>query len=625
MNTRKAQHPRAPLIERFETERSARRCVHAAMAGTFDVSNFGDLLFPLVAEFELTKRLKDLDLKRYSYRQMDEKRWTYSVSSLGELAQQVSKLDLLLIGGGHLVRFDKLVAPGYEPTEGDLHHPTGYWLMPTLLGLVCGVPVAWNCVGVSSDTPGWARRLLALAVDNTPYISVRDELSARELHAVSTRGKIRIVPDTAFGIQSLLPQQPSARFISFCATAGLKRPYVIVQASRQLQGFTAQVSAALSEARASGCQILELPISPVLGDAAGVLDLEGKIAQAKAWPEPLLIAELIANAEAVIAQSLHLTIVALSVGVPVHRPRSGEGSKYAQIEHIDGVHLWDPGVDAAVEMRRGLGKRLPGVRITEIQAQLSSHWDRIAELSRQRTEPHPEILVALANECVKTAEENSTQPLAKHNGLSQKAHEGSSSAENGEGQIGRKAAVDLNQRFGELEARAESAAAENARMRGQFEQQEAQMRALVAKTKQLEAKIDEIATEARDQLQRQEAYYALIARVRSIVRETLPAHSTVAVVSNGEDQFVSFGGHTGWHFPRTDAGLYAGRHPTNSAEAIAELDKQRFQGAQYLLFPETSFWWFDSYPELASHLKTHYRLVLNREDTCRIYSLRERS
>lgn len=36
--------------------------------GTFDVENFGDLLFPLVAEAELSKRLGPVKLHPFSYR-----------------------------------------------------------------------------------------------------------------------------------------------------------------------------------------------------------------------------------------------------------------------------------------------------------------------------------------------------------------------------------------------------------------------------------------------------------------------------------------------------------------------------------------------------------------------------
>jgi hypothetical protein len=557
---------------------------------------------------------------------MDGELWPHAVRSLGQLSSQISDLDLLLIGGGHLVRFDKLIAPGYEPTEGGLHHPTSYWLAPTLLALVSGVPVAWNGLGVSAETPSWARRLLALTLESTSYISVRDESSANALQSVSSGASVHIIPDTAFGIRALLPEQPSAQFKDFCAKVGLQRPYVLAQSSRYLLEFKPQVTAAIAQARASGCHVLELPISPVLGDSPGVLGLEGDVVVPQEWPGPLLIAELIANAEAVIAQSLHLTIVALATGVPVHRPRSDETSKYRHIEHISGVHLWGPGVDAAGEMKQGLGRRPPGVRITEMLAQLAEHWDRVAELAAQRHTPRPSLSAAVLNLCIRSAEENSSNTglVQAENGSASPPHEVINEPVQ-KLDPGSPALVELNQRLKLADAKTEEVARESAALSKQLKLQSDQIEALRKENEQLNANILRVAAETKDQLQRQEDYYALIARVRSVVRETLPAHSTVLVVSNGDDQFISFNGHTGWHFPRTETGLYAGQHPANGMAAIAELDRQRFKGAQYLLFPEPSFWWFASYPELTNHLQKHYRLVLNREDTCKIYSLRERS
>jgi lipopolysaccharide transport system ATP-binding protein len=59
----------------------------------------------------------------------------------------------VIVGGGHLVRFDKNVARGYGSTSTAVHHPTGYWLTPTLVAGAAGVPVVWNALGASPDTP----------------------------------------------------------------------------------------------------------------------------------------------------------------------------------------------------------------------------------------------------------------------------------------------------------------------------------------------------------------------------------------------------------------------------------------------------------------------------------------
>src|SRR5688500_17008770 len=101
---------------------------HIGVFGTFDVENYGDLLFPLIAEAELTKRLGRVNVHAFSYHARSRPEWPYPVTSLTELPQMAGSLDGVLLGGGLIIRFDKGVAPGYGPPTPSIHHPTGYWL-----------------------------------------------------------------------------------------------------------------------------------------------------------------------------------------------------------------------------------------------------------------------------------------------------------------------------------------------------------------------------------------------------------------------------------------------------------------------------------------------------------------
>jgi lipopolysaccharide transport system ATP-binding protein len=289
-----------------------------AVVGTFDVQNFGDLLFPLITSREFRERAPAADLHLYSYHDKRDG-WPYAVRSLTHLAGDLPHLDLVIVGAGHLVRFDKEVAPGYGPPTG-IHHPTGYWLMPSLLSATQGVPVAWNSVSASPETPEWAIELLRLAILAASYVTVRDEPSLAELRRVAGPDAITLVPDIAFGVQRLLPSRPSDELQAFLQECGVAGPYIIAQPSPHLERHAHQVAEAIRVARRNGFAVLELPISPVLGDQTGMFG--DTTARSTRWPEPLLLAEVIANAEGVIARSLHLSVVALACGVPVHRHRS---------------------------------------------------------------------------------------------------------------------------------------------------------------------------------------------------------------------------------------------------------------------------------------------------------------
>lgn len=120
-------------------------------------------------------------------------------------------------------------------------------------------------------------------------------------------------------------------------------------------------------------------------------------------------------------------------------------------------------------------------------------------------------------------------------------------------------------------------------------------------------------------------YQQLGGRIRSVVRQALPAGATLLVVSKGDDALLPADGCQAWHFPQTEDGVYAGHYPADSAEAIAHLEALRARGGEFLLFPATALWWLDHYPELGDHLEHRYRRVVQQDDTCLIYSLRETS
>src|SRR5881409_1896629 len=77
-------------------------------------------------------------------------------------------------------------------------------------------------------------------------------------------------------------------------------------------------------------------------------------------------------------------------------------------------------------------------------------------------------------------------------------------------------------------------------------------------------------------------------------------------------------------FHKTPKADMWGHHPANDSEAIQQLEALRSKGGEYLLLPQTSFWWLDHYTGLRSHLKHRYHSVWSDSD-CIIYSLAERS
>jgi hypothetical protein len=120
-------------------------------------------------------------------------------------------------------------------------------------------------------------------------------------------------------------------------------------------------------------------------------------------------------------------------------------------------------------------------------------------------------------------------------------------------------------------------------------------------------------------------YQHLIQRIRSVVCATLPANTTIIVVSKGDDELLRLPGQRAWHFPQNNDGVYAGYYPETSFAAITHLEQLRNCGGDYLLFPHTAFWWREHYPEFWHHLESRYRTVINEEQTCIVFLLRDKS
>jgi Polysaccharide pyruvyl transferase/2OG-Fe(II) oxygenase superfamily len=351
------------------------------ICGTFDVQNYGDLIFPLLARHELERRLGKVSLRPYSYRAKDTDHWPFEVRSNVDFAADVDTLDAVLLGGGDLIHCIKNIALDYLPQNPALHHPTSLWLTPALIALEQGLPLIWNAPGVPQEIPRWARAAVRAALMSSSYVAVRDESSRQILAAIAPDADVCVVPDTAFGIANLCdPANPSSASEALASQAGLRAPYVVLEPAAH--GPTAKLMRAAA-ALPSSHQILILPIGPVHGECNESIPesmLPGAI-RLPVWPDPLVLTELIAGAEGAIGDSLHLAIAAIAFGVPVFRSPRNDLSKYAMLKAFDRVHSLDGeiGKDVSAEwLRARLGRITPSAAAREAARAVSAHWDKVA-------------------------------------------------------------------------------------------------------------------------------------------------------------------------------------------------------------------------------------------------------
>jgi GT2 family glycosyltransferase len=118
-------------------------------------------------------------------------------------------------------------------------------------------------------------------------------------------------------------------------------------------------------------------------------------------------------------------------------------------------------------------------------------------------------------------------------------------------------------------------------------------------------------------------YARLVEDTRAAIEQLVPPGATVLVISRGDRELVRLTEREGEHFPQHGDGGYAGHHPADADEAIAELERLRERGAGFLAIPPTARWWLDHYAGFARHLEERYRR-LGAED-CEIYDLGART
>ena len=81
----------------------------------------------------------------------------------------------------------------------------------------------------------------------------------------------------------------------------------------------------------------------------------------------------------------------------------------------------------------------------------------------------------------------------------------------------------------------------------------------------------------------------------------------IVAADMGDPTIFYYARRKGWHFLERDA-IYAGT-PSDSQQAIADVEGLRGRGATHFVFTTNTFWWLNYYPEFAQHLAENAKLM----------------
>ena len=172
---------------------------YVAQFGTYDLPSLGDTMFPKIFQLEMKERFGDkIQIDLYSpsgtdhpYNDLDE------VYSLDRLEENNTKhpYDLMVIGGGEFVHFAPVEYISVD-NEKKVYSVGELWEKPQMIAQKLGIPVVWNCLGISRDfkTPEERKRIVE-SCKNLKYISVRDTFSASRLVSAHENVNVHMVAD----------------------------------------------------------------------------------------------------------------------------------------------------------------------------------------------------------------------------------------------------------------------------------------------------------------------------------------------------------------------------------------------------------------------------------------------
>jgi polysaccharide pyruvyl transferase WcaK-like protein len=279
--------------------------------GTFDVENYGDLLFPGLVEHGL----RPLEAEVVHVSPLGGQPYEDVPACIGvESVRSSGQFDAVVIGGGNIVHARSSSLPDYRRVRRTAY--SSLWMGAAQLAARQDIPLVFNAPGVPRPFVGLSRRIVADVVRQAVYVAVRDERSRDLLSAAGAPG-VEVVPDTALALSDLIPVPRSSS-----TAVPVEGDYFVAHVNSRygMRDDLAVAARIDSIARDRGARPVLVAIGPCHGDdetAERVARLMSSDVTVIARPRRVRdVAATIAGARFYVGSSLHGFITASTYGVP---------------------------------------------------------------------------------------------------------------------------------------------------------------------------------------------------------------------------------------------------------------------------------------------------------------------
>ena len=122
-----------------------------ALSGTFDVENYGDLLFPEIFKKAMEKRGLNFELVLFSpdasqeEKALDASITVYPNSQMEEMHRQ-RPFDAIVVGGGALLQYRKIPVKKPNNQSFSEYRTSDSWVLPTIFALRHNIKILYTKV-----------------------------------------------------------------------------------------------------------------------------------------------------------------------------------------------------------------------------------------------------------------------------------------------------------------------------------------------------------------------------------------------------------------------------------------------------------------------------------------------
>lgn len=197
--------PVHPVIDYEEID------LRIAHFGTFDVENYGDLLFPLLLERRL-KGISDSITHVSPVGGNPVWRDTVPTISTANALEHPADFDAVIIGGGHLIH--AVHNPNLAYRRNGITRFTAYpglWLGAAYLAAQAAIPLVWNGPGVMVPFSDRLSEVLRWTAEVSDYIALRSPSAIEMFRHAGITTEIEWIPDTAWELDQLWDKAELAR------------------------------------------------------------------------------------------------------------------------------------------------------------------------------------------------------------------------------------------------------------------------------------------------------------------------------------------------------------------------------------------------------------------------------